>query len=248
MILESPMPKRFGLLGVNSDAKTKKGTKRGYVTAILYLAPAQEASPKNLCPYSSPGCRLGCLYKAGRGAMKNVESARVNKTLRYLNDRAAFMLALSKDIERFRVAAIRRGFIPCVRLNGTTDILWERVPVARGFDLPMYPNLMAIWPELQFYDYSKVPPRYRINRPDNYDLTFSRAEDNEQEALRALQEGFRVAAVWRDKLPRKYLGFKVYDADADDLRFLDPVGVWSGLLAKGPAKIDLSGFVIDGRN
>ena len=150
------------------------------------------------------------------------------------------MAALVKDIERFRVAAIREGFKPCVRLNGTSDVLWERVYVGAG-----HKNIMAMFPDVQFYDYTKVPARYRKNLPSNYDLTFSRAEDNEQEAILALRAGVKVAVVWRDALPKKWKGFKVNDADADDLRFLDKGGQVCGLLAKGEAKIDLSGFVLD---
>jgi hypothetical protein len=40
------------------------------------------------------------------------------------------------------------------------------------------------------------------------------------------------------------MGFPVYNADHTDLRFLDPVGV-QGLYAKGKAKRDDSGFVVD---
>jgi hypothetical protein len=41
-----------------------------------------------------------------------------------------------------------------------------------------------------------------------------------------------------------YLGRPVINGDADDLRFLDPVGVFVGLKAKGLAKKDTTGFVI----
>jgi hypothetical protein len=235
--------KRFGLLGVNGDAKTIKGNSKGYATAILYLAPAQEASSKTLCPYASEGCKASCLYTAGRGAMSNVAAARIKKTLAFLSDREAFLSGLARNIASFRVWAIRQGLKPCVRLNGTSDVMWERLPVdyaGKRFD-----NLMSIWPTLQFYDYTKIPARHRKNRPANYDLTFSRSEDNEREAIKALAAGMRVAAVWREALPARYKGRQVIDADKTDLRFLEPSGVWSGLLAKGQAKVDLSGFVMD---
>ena len=47
------------------------------------------------------------------------------------------------------------------------------------------------------------------------------------------------------KTPKKYKGFKVVNADDSDLRFLDGDNIIAGLLAKGKAKNDYSGFVLD---
>jgi hypothetical protein len=41
------------------------------------------------------------------------------------------------------------------------------------------------------------------------------------------------------------LGRPVINGDADDLRFLDPEGVVVALYAKGKAKKDNTGFVVD---
>jgi hypothetical protein len=46
------------------------------------------------------------------------------------------------------------------------------------------------------------------------------------------------------KLPKKYLGRKVIDGDETDLRFLDPKNSIVGLIAKGKARHDQSGFVV----
>jgi hypothetical protein len=46
------------------------------------------------------------------------------------------------------------------------------------------------------------------------------------------------------KLPKKYLGRKVIDGDETDLRFLDPKNSIVGLIAKGKARYDQSGFVV----
>ena len=51
--------------------------------------------------------------------------------------------------------------------------------------------------------------------------------------------------MFRNKLPKTFKGLPVIDGDKDDLRFLDPQGVIVGLIAKGKAKQDKSGFVID---
>ena len=57
---------------------------------------------------------------------------------------------------------------------------------------------------------------------------------------------FNIAVVFKGKeLPETYKGRKVINGDISDHRFLDPAGVVVGLLAKGKAKKDNSGFTID---
>jgi hypothetical protein len=234
---------RGNLLGAAQDAKTAKGSKKGYLTAILYLAPATLGGGKNLCPYASPGCLASCLYTAGRGIMSNVQKSRLAKTQRYLNEREAFMSDLVSDLRRFLAFSARHDMVPAVRLNGTSDIMWERVPVV--VNGVRFANIMEAFPVIQFYDYTKIPARFRRNLPANYDLTFSRAENNEGEAVKALEAGQRSAVVFSsDKLPTTWNGFVVVDADDTDLRFKDPQGVVVGLYAKGAAKRDKTGFVV----
>lgn len=237
------MQKTYGLLGVNSDAKTRKGLPTGHVTGILYLAPATEASAFSLCPYASEGCLDACLYKAGRGAMTSVQTARIAKSHRFVNDRRQFMVDLCRDVERFRVAAMRAGYKPVVRLNGTSDITWERIEV--GHNGATFGNIMLAFPSVQFYDYTKIPVRYRNALPDNYDLTFSRSECNEADVKEAIRFGVRVAVVWRDQIPKRWKRRKVCDGTINDLRFLDTAPI-VGLCAKGTSgKLDTSGFVLD---
>ena len=163
------MPKK--LLTIDANAKTVKGQEYGYMTGILYLAPA-DISGYNVCSMAEIAeCKNACLYSAGRGAMSNVQRARLNKTMEYFNNRDAFMALLVKDIAFLARKAKKAGMVPLVRLNGTSDIRWESVPVTvNGVD---YPNLMAVYPEIQFYDYTKIANRRGI--PANYDLTFSYA-------------------------------------------------------------------------
>jgi len=225
------------LLNIDANAKTVKGQGRGYMTAILYLAPADE-SGYEVCPMASQGCRKACLNKAGMGAFSNVQAARIAKTKWYFEDRAAFMAQLMTEVRAFIRKAFKAGLIPVVRLNGTSDIPWERVPVEGK------PNIMAHFPTVQFYDYTKRHNRRDL--PDNYHLTFSLAEDNDTRASAAASNGANVAVVFRtDKFPTTFMGMPVVDGDADDLRFLDGKGVVVGLKAKGPAKKDTSGFVRD---
>ena len=109
------------LLNIDANAKTVKGQGRGYMTAILYLAPADE-SGYEVCPMASKGCRKACLNKAGMGAFSNVQAARIAKTRWYFEDRAAFMTQLVTEIGAFIRKAIKLGLIPVVRLNGTSDM------------------------------------------------------------------------------------------------------------------------------
>lgn len=216
-----------------ANSKTTKGEAAGYLTGILYLAPA-DLSGVNLCPYSSPGCRAACLNTAGRGAFKSIQESRVIKTLGFLNNREGFIEQLHDDIKALRRLAFRLGLTPVVRLNGTSDITWERVA----------PELMHANSDIQFYDYTKYPPTARISRPANYHLTYSASEETGILDVRAaLDAGLNVAVVFRaDELPSTYFGHLVIDGDAHDLRFLDPRGVIVGLKAKGKAKRDETGF------
>ena len=55
-----------------------------------------------------------------------------------------------------------------------------------------------------------------------------------------------VAVVFRKPITiKKWRGYSVVDGDKDDLRFLDPKQSIVALYAKGRAKKDKSGFVVD---
>ncbi len=237
------------LINASADAKTVKGEKRGYLTAIMYLAPNVVATRKTLCPHASPSCIAACLYTAGRGAFHSVQRARIRKSKWFEANQASFMQALVLDVSRFQKHAHKRDLIPCVRLNGTSDILFERIALplcSNGDGSPIkighFSNIMAMFPGLQFYDYTKCPIRLRRGLPVNYDLTFSQSEENEYAVKQALNDGFRVATVFKSK-PETWLGQTVIDGDVSDLRFLDPSPCIVGLSAKGKARGDVSGFV-----
>lgn len=229
------------LLNLDLNAKTVKGQKRGYKTAILYLAPAM-LSGYQVCPMASKGCTAACLNTAGQGQFPNVQRARIAKTRMFFEHREAFLAQLVEELVKFVGKSREQGFEPVVRLNGTSDILWERVAVAGA------PNIMALFPDVQFYDYTKHSASKRSELPANYRLTYSLNEEavSHERALGALGQGWNVAVVFRNALPETFMGAIVIDGDADDLRFLDPSGVIVGLKAKGRAKSDTSGFVRSG--
>jgi hypothetical protein len=210
------------------NAKTIKGESLGYLTGILYLAPST-LSGVNLCPYSSSGCRAACLNTAGRGRFDSIQEARIIKTLHFLNNRQGFIDQLRDDIKALIRAADRQGLKPCVRLNGTSDIPWERIA----------PELFTEFSDIKFYDYTKWPEGTRNNRPSNYHLTQSYNEERD-----LISSALNTAIVFRDKLPNTYKNIPVIDGTEHDLRFLDPKNVIVGLIAKGKAKQDQSGFVV----
>lgn len=229
------------LLMTGSDAKTVKGEKKGFLTGILYLAP-YNTSGVNICPMAEKAaCSGPCLFTAGRGAMNSVYYARLRKTLYWQQYQAQFLALLAKDIARIEKRANKIGYMPVIRLNGTSDIRFENSGIMQRF------------PNVQFYDYTKIANRR--NLPANYDLTFSYSGVNgfAHYAKQALENGLRIAAVFRDRETVetmlsngiKFLGRDIVDGDETDLRFLDPSNSIVALYAKGRAKLDGTGFVID---
>lgn len=220
-----------------SNTKILKGQAKGYLSAILHLAPAN-LSGYNVCPASSAGCRSACLNTAGMGAFTNVQDARIEKTRWFFQDRPGFMGSLVKDITSLVKKAARENLTPTIRLNGTSDIRWELYTVIR--DGVSFPSIFEAFPQIQFYDYTKLSNRR--NLLDNYHLTFSLSENNDVDAIKCLKRDINVAGVFRE-FPKEWNGFPTINGDEDDLRFLDPVGVVVVLTPKGKAKKDMSGFV-----
>ena len=227
-----------------SNPKTLKGESKGYMTFIMHLAPGS-LSGFNVCPGASDGCLFVCLNTAGRGHMNMIQDARIRRTRLFFEDRTTFMAVLVDEISKGIRKAERKGYIPVFRLNGTSDIRWETVPVSvvGGQD---YRNIFEAFPRTQFYDYTKLSNRRNI--PANYHLTFSRSESNEDKLDEAVANGMNLAVVFSTKkkndLPARYRSLPVVDADETDLRFLDPKGSVCGLRAKGKARSDSSGFVV----
>lgn len=232
------------LLSISSDPKTIKGEKRGIRTAICYMAPGKN-SGVNLCPMSKlAGCAKSCLYLAGRGIMSTTQNARINRAVLFNTNQVEFMQRLTKEITSFVKSAIKAGFIPAVRLNGTSDIQWENIYI----DGTRKDTIFTIFPNVQFYDYTKLVRRFNFELPPNYHLTLSFSGVNvrySQMCMDVITKYPHVnLAVVADELPDTFMGRPVIDGDESDLRFLDPEGVIVRLKAKGPARKDTTGFVI----
>jgi hypothetical protein len=233
------------LLSVNRDAKTIKGNKYGVLTGILYLAP-HDISGYQVCPKASEGCKLACLYTAGYGVYNAVQQGRIKRTKRFFEDRVQFLADIVEDIERVIRTAKRHGQLAAIRLNGTSDIAWEKFAVSRAG--VGYRNVFEAFPEVQFYDYTKILGRKSALSYKNYHLTFSLSESNDKDARKAIDAGFNLAVVLnigpKVAKPSAWNGFPVIDGDISDIRFKDKKGGHVvALSAKGRARHDTSGFV-----
>jgi len=257
------------LLNIDANAKTVKGQKKGYMTAVMYLAP-YKASGVNVCPLAElAGCWKTCLNTAGRGGMSKggatfsangitlpdnaIQRARIWRTQLWVNHRERFWAMLVKELDAFIAKAKREGLTPVVRLNGTSDIEWER-RLYVGPRKFLGKNIFSAYPDLQFYDYTKIAARFSRKQqlPNNYHLTLSYSEANDAYAEQCWKLNFthkvNLAIVVKDKvLKEKWLNRPmVEDFDEHDLRFLDPPGCIGVLKAKGSARHETNGFVIGG--
>ena len=222
--------------------KTIKGEKYGWKTYGIHLSP-NTVSGYKVCYDATQGCIDACLDTAGRGAMPSVQTARTNKTKRFFEDRKGFLTDLWKEVTSAVKSATRKELKFCMRPNLTSDLPWESIK-HKG------QSLMGAFNPCRFYDYTKSLKRFTrfLNGelPENYHLTFSRSEETTDQLVIALcKSGGNVAVVFRDHLPDKYLGIDVLDGDDNDLRFQDTPGCIVGLVEKGLAKKDQTGFVVD---
>lgn len=227
------------------NAKITKGEAFGYITKGIHLAPAN-LSGYEVCRWRSKGCTMACLNTAGRGQMNSVQDSRIAKTKLFFEQRFDFLAKLSKEITSSIKSATKKGMQAVFRPNLTSDIAWEDIINEDGV------NLFEKHSSTQFYDYTKSFQRMAkfLNGglPSNYHLTFSASEHNQKLVEIVLQMGGNVAIVFRNQLPKTWKGFEVINGDESDLRFLDKKGVVVGLIEKGLAKKDETGFVQEGVN
>ena len=217
-----------------NNNKTMKGEKLGYRTYILYMSAYKfNSKGKNVCSHASKGCAASCLVGSGMGGMySTVKAGRLKKTEWYLSNRVSFLNKLRSEIEQAILSNKKANekseeqTILTFRLNGTSDLPYENMRVFEGDK-----NIFELFPDVQFYDYTKNYLRFKKPLPTNYHLTFSRSETNHAKSIELLKKGFNVAMVF-DKLPTTYLGYEVINGDKDDLRFLDKTNCIVGLKYK----------------
>lgn len=231
----------------SGNQKILKGEKLGYITKGIHLAPAN-LSGYETCRWRSKGCTMACLNTAGRGQMNTIQDSRIAKTKLFFEQKFDFLAKLSKEIVSSIKSAHKKNMKAVFRLNLTSDLMWENEVNEDGV------TIFEKHSSTQFYDYTKSFQRMAkfINQaddfPSNYHLTFSRSEHNDSLCDMVLEMGGNVAVVFRNQLPKTWKGFEVVNGDETDLRFLDKKGVVVGLIEKGRAKKDETGFVQEGVN
>jgi len=209
-----------------------KGNPKLFLSIIatygLMLAPAS-LSGYNVCPWSTPMCRSGCLNTAGRGKMPKNQYGRIVKTQFLAENPTAFFVLLEYEI---RLAVKRHGRI-LMRLNVLSDLRWERFA----------PWLFDI-EGVDWYDYTKSYARAAesVEWGPNYVLTASYHERTTPIQVSALlAAGVSVARVFT-KIPSS----GVINGDLTDDRYHEPKGVIVALKAKGKMRenaADYAGFV-----
>ena len=217
---------------VASSSKIAKGLQYNEMTYILYLAPASQ-SGYNVCPMSTEECRTACLTESGHNRIdvkkNNINKARIAKTKLFFEHRNFFMGWLVTEIEKAKYNAEQLGYRFSVRINGTSDI------DITTFKLNGKRNILELFNDTQFYDYTKVSKRFKLmDKYPNYDLTYSFSGYNMLQSIQLLSENKgRVAMVFEGKqLPTTFMGYKVIDGDEYDMRYLDEQGVIVGLKFK----------------
>ena len=251
------------------NAKAAKASGYGYLNAVHYMAPFDLGGVGNLCSHASAQCIALCLghYSGQASMVTNLETdtnaARESRKLKaqlFMRSRGDYMNRLARDIVKLDAQATREGIKLCVRLNGSTDIVWERIRFncdaktiaameragkLRAVNYLSQVTLPELFPNVQFVEYTKNPTRLG-KAPRNLDLTLSYSGSNAAACVSALLAGHNVAMVFHGGLPASFAGFPVIDGDKHDLRHLDPKGGFIiGLSPKGrKAKKDASGFVV----
>jgi len=256
--------KQYGvgyLLGSSTKIDASNDAGEGYLSYIQYLSPANgyneatDSKRPSLCPYATKGCTAACLgISAGRMRFTSVQLAQINRTRLFHQSRKSYFIVLVDEILRAKRRAERDGLKLSIRLNGTSDILWEYM----GFEIQgvSFYDIFQAFPDVMFYDYTKIPFRYRKDAVDlpNYRLTYSyTGEDvSVERANEYISAGCGVSVVYTGDPMEKLQGLfpnctYTVDGDAHDMRFLDPAGSLVLLKAKGDAKRDRSGFVVHGK-
>jgi hypothetical protein len=226
----------FNYLGkANHSAKMAKSGKYNELVYSVYLA-SSDASGYNVCPMANVFCKNACLNYAGYGRYNNIQQSRIKKTRLFFENRELFMKILFHEIEKYRKKAIKEQKRFSVRFNATSDINLKQLKL-NGV------NVLEQFPGVQFYDYTKVYKYlFLANEYSNLDMTFSYSGENWDECQSALDNGFRVSAIFQEQLPDYFRGYPVIDGDSYDMRYLDPNNVIVGLRVKNVPKQQLEQF------
>jgi len=230
----------------STSAKLEKNPDGGDYLALAFYGAPSFASLMNTCASATFGCGSNCLNESGHGqrhmlnkGVHHVHVARMVRTLIWFKYRDQFKAKAQREIDSLKRKAKKMGVPLAIRPNGTTDLRFEK----------LWPELFSDNPETMFWDYTK-DMRRNVGLIWNYSLCYSVHENTtDSDIEQAFANGMNCVVVARLKRnepkPKQYMGRPVVDGDKHDLRFLDPIGRFVLLFAKGGAYDDTTGFVRD---
>lgn len=184
------------------------------------------------------GCMVTCLKGSGMARVyASINEARQARTDYWLNDQAGFLDQLRRELGNFERLCAKQKVQGVVRLNVMSDVQWER------FDIPQS------FPDLQFYDYTKLAKRFTQELPSNYRLMFSYSPrptyKKQVQTFLESNSDAPMAVVFRTKdFPTTFMGRPVIDGDKSDWVNVNHRGVVVGLVEKKTGESD-DGFVVD---
>ena len=216
---------------VGHSAKMSASYRNGTMTYCIYLAP-WNISGHQVCP-KGENCHKSCLNYSGRekisefssGRDNRVMRARIAKTNAFYKNRDLFMLTMIHEIKRYMRKAESMNMEFSVRINGTSDLspILFKDPISGK-------NILELFPNVQFYDYTKVYNRIKLmEKYPNYDVVFSFDGYNWGECEKFLENGGKVAVVFYGGLPKTFKGWNVVSGNEYDMRYLDPKQTIIGL-------------------
>ena len=238
------------LLSWNSNSKIIKESKNGssYLTANVSLYPNDKVCLKAVRNH----CKSLCLNFAGRGKFSSVQKARLQKLRFFENDRELFITILVEEIFPFVKFCEKRNLKPAIRLNCLSDIDYSKISLI--WENQYYESIFQLFPEVQFYDYSKDINKIENNKYENYHLTYSFDGNTEhfilcEKVKRAWRIGINVAICFS---PKKYTNYIIsfIDGEISDNRFLDQKNKYGSIVclkAKGEAlkQIGKNPFIVN---
>jgi hypothetical protein len=132
---------------------------------IQYMQPANASQIPgcNTCGSNTKGCTAACLGKSGQLGLASGEIAKEARTSMAWNEPAKYLGLLHNQIgQRERVAA-REGRTPIMRLNGTSDVGFHRLPSA--------PIILGSRPGTLFSEYTKFNTGDVVDHEDSNDYS-----------------------------------------------------------------------------
>lgn len=227
------------LLDTSKTLGNPKVRKSGLSEAIRMASLTMHPDTVLCAGSKAAGCMDDCLKLSGLGGVyPSINEARQKRTDYWHADQSSFLNQLRRELYNFQLLCAKQSVHGVVRLNVMSDIAWEDYDIPQEFS------------GLQFYDYTKRASRFHRELPDNYRLMFSYSgkESYRKQVQSFLESGSDapMAVVFRHKtFPWTFMGREVINGDNSDWVNVNHRGVVVGLVAKGPARGNDNGFVVE---